>query len=115
MNIIAKSASVTTAHDLYNLIKAPGREKLTDAKGAILTLANWVYFTDVDSKGDEVALMSITTVDGKTYTTNSSTFCRDFGSAVEMYKQFGEEFTKIQVITGTSKNGREYITCKVIE
>ena len=115
MNIIAKSSTVVSAHDLYNLIQAPGREKLTAAKGAILTLASWVYFTDIDSKGDEVALMSMTTDDGKTYTTNSSTFCRDFGNAVEMYKEFGEEFTKIQVVTGTSKNGREYITCKVIE
>lgn len=115
MNIIAKSASVTSAHDLYVLMQAPDREKLTAAKGAILTLESWVLYTDVSSKGDEVTLLAMTTDDGKAYCTNSSTFCKDFNNAVDMYKQFGEEFTKIQVVTGTSKNGREYIACKVVE
>ena len=114
MNIIAKSASVTSAHDLYALTQAPDREKLTAVKGATLTLKSWVLYTDVN-KGDEVTLLAMTTDDGKAYCTNSSTFCKDFGNAVEMYKQFGEEFTKIQVVTGTSKNGREYIACKVVE
>ena len=40
MNIIAKSASVTSAHDLYALTQAPDREKLTTVKGATLTLAS---------------------------------------------------------------------------
>lgn len=115
MNIIAKSASVTSAHDLYALTQAPDREKLTTVKGDTLTLASWVLYTDGNNKGDEVTLMAMTTVDGKAYCTNSATFCKDFGNAVEMYKQFGEEFTKIQVVTGTSKNGREYIACKVVE
>lgn len=115
MNIIAKSASVTTAYDLYALTQAPDREKLTTVKGAVLTLTSWVLYTDVNSKGDEVTLMAMTTDDGKAYCTNSATFCKDFGNAVDMYKQFGEEFTKIQVITGTSKNGREYIGCKVVK
>lgn len=114
MNIIAKSASVTSAHDLYALTQAPDREKLTTVKGDTLTLKSWVLYTDVN-KGDEVTLMAMTTDDGKAYCTNSATFCKDFGNAVEMYKQFGEEFTKIQVVTGTSKNGREYIACKVVE
>ena len=115
MNIIAKSASVASAHDLYALTQDPDREKLTAVKGAILTLESWVIYTDVSSKGDEVTLLALTTDDGKTYCTNSVTFCNDFGHAVEMYKQFGEEFTKIQVVTGTSKNDREYIACKVVE
>lgn len=115
MNIIAKSASVASAHDLYALTQAPDREKLTTVKGATLALASWVLYTDVNSKGDEVTLLAMTTDDGHAYCTNSATFCKDFGNAVEMYKQFGEEFTKIQVVTGTSKNGREYIACKVVE
>lgn len=115
MNIIAKSASVASAHDLYALTQAPDREKLTNVKGMTLTLESWVLYTDVNNKGDEVTLMAMTTDDGHAYCTNSATFCKDFGNAVDMYKQFGEEFTRIQVITGTSKNGREYIACKVVE
>ena len=115
MNIIAKSASVTSAHDLYALTQAPDREKLTTAKGSTLVLESWVLYTDVNSKGDEVTLLALTTDDGKAYCTNSSTFVKDFNNAVDMYAQFGEEFTKVQVVTGTSKNGREYIACKVVE
>ena len=33
MNIIAKSATVTSAQALYNLTQAPDRKKLTEAKG----------------------------------------------------------------------------------
>lgn len=115
MNIIAKSASVTTAHDLYVLTQSPDREKLTAVKGDTLTLASWVLYTDVNSKGEEVTLLAMITDGGKAYCTNSATFCKYFGNAVEMYKQFGEEFTVVQVVTGTSKNGREYIACKVVE
>ena len=35
MNIIAKSATVTSAQALYNLTQAPDRKKLTEAKEAM--------------------------------------------------------------------------------
>ena len=59
--------------------------------------------------------MSLTTKDGKAYTSNSCTFIRDFTSAVTMFAEFGAEFHTIQVMNGKSKAGREFITCKVIE
>lgn len=115
MNIIAKSASVASAHDLYNLTQSPDRKKLTEAKGLTLRLASWVLYTDIDMKGNEVTLLALIDENGQGYCTNSGTFCRDFKSAVDMYAQFGEEFTTILVATGISKNGREYISCKVVE
>ena len=59
-------------------------------------------------------LLALTTVDGFAYCTNSATFCRSFESAVAMFAQFGEEFHKILVTTGTSKNNRDYIDCVVV-
>lgn len=115
MNIIAKSATVTSAQALYNLTQAPDRKKLTEAKGQTLKLFSWVLYTDTDMKGNEVTLLSLIDENGQGYCTNSTTFCRDFKSAVDMFAQFGEEFSTIEVATGTSKNGREYISCKVIE
>lgn len=115
MNIIAKSASVASAQALYNLTQSPDRKKLTAAKGNTLKLASWVLYSDVDMKGKEVTLLALIDENGQGYCTNSATFCRDFKSAVDMFAQFGEEFTTIQVATGTSKNDREYISCKVIE
>ena len=115
MNIIAKSATVTSAQALYNLTQAPDRKKLTEAKGKTLILSSWVLYTDTDMKGNDVTLLSLIDENGQGYCTNSATFCRDFKSAVDMFDEFGEQFTTIEVATGTSKNGREYISCKVIK
>ena len=114
MNIIAKSASVQTSFDLYNLTKAPNREKLVDIKGQTITLKSWALYEEENNKGEMVKILSLMTEDGKGYATNSSTFIRDFESAVDMFKEFGDEFHQIQVVPGMSKNNREYISCLVV-
>lgn len=114
MNIIAKSANVVSAFDLYKLVQSPERKKLTDIKGQTLELDKWVLYTEPDKDGKEMNLLALSIVDGTTYCTNSSTFCRSFESAVATFGQFGEEFHEIQVTTGTSKNGRDYIDCVVV-
>lgn len=114
MNIIAKSANVVSAFDLYKLVQSPERKKLTDIKGQIIELDKWVLYTEPNKDGKEINLLALSTVDGTAYCTNSSTFCRSFESAVATFGQFGEEFHKIQVTVGTSKNGRDYIDCVVV-
>ena len=114
MNIITKSANVASSFDLYKLVQSPERKKLTDIKGQTIELDKWVLYTEPDKDGKEMKLLAMTTVDGLAYCTNSATFCRSFESAVTMFAQFGEEFHKIQVVTGTSKNGRDYIDCVVV-
>ena len=114
MNIIAKSANVVSAFDLYKLVQSPERKKLTDIKGQTIELDKWVLYTEPDNDGKEMNLLALSTVDGTTYCTNSVTFCRSFESAVATFGQFGEEFHKIHVNTGTSKNGRDYIDCVVV-
>lgn len=114
MNIIAKSANVVSAFDLYKLVQSPERKKLTDIKGQTIELDKWVLYTEPDKDGKEMNLLALSTVDGTAYCTNSGTFCRSFESAVATFAQFGEEFHEIQVTTGTSKNGRDYIDCVVV-
>lgn len=114
MNIITKSANVVSAFDLYKLVQSPIRKKLTDIKGQTIELDKWVLYTEPDKDGKEMSLLALSTVDGTAYCTNSATFCRSFESAVASFSQFGEEFHKIQVATGTSKNGRDYIDCVVV-
>lgn len=115
MNIIAKSASIASPMDMYNLTKSPERSKLSEAAGEVLELAQWLVYSEPNSKGEEVTLASLTTTDGRAFTTNSGTFIRDFTSAVTMFSEFGTEFHTIQVVEGTSKNGRKFVTCKVID
>lgn len=114
MNIIAKSANVVSAFDLYKLVQSPERKKLTDIKGQTIELDKWVLYTEPDKDGKEMNLLALFTVDGTAYCTNSATFCRSFESAVATFGQFGEEFHEIHVTTGTSKNGRDYIDCVVV-
>ena len=114
MNIITKSANVASSFDLYKLVQSPERKKLTDIKGQTIELDQWVLYTEPDKDGKEMLLLALSTVDGTAYCTNSSTFCRSFECAVETFSQFGEEFHKIQVNTGKSKNGRDYIDCVVV-
>lgn len=115
MNIIAKSANITNPMDMYALTKSPERSKLSEVSGQVLNLDKWLVYSEPNSKGEEVTLVSMTTNDGKAYTSNSGTFIRDFTSAVTMFAEFGAEFHTIQVMNGRSKAGREFITCKVIE
>lgn len=114
MNIITKSANIASSFDLYKLVQSPERKKLTDIKGQTIELDKWVLYTESDKDGKEMNLLALSTVDGSAYCTNSATFCRSFESAVAMFAQFGEEFHKIRVTTGTSKNGRDYIDCVVV-
>lgn len=114
MNIIAKSANVVSAFDLYNLVQSPERNKLTNIKGQTIEFDKWVLYTEPDKDGKEMPLLALSTVDGTAYCTNSATFCRSFESAVATFSQFGEEFHSIQIVTGTSKNGRDYIDCVVV-
>lgn len=115
MNIIAKSANIASPMDLYNLTKSPERTKLSEVSGQVLELDKWLVYSEPNAKGEEVTLVSMTTKGGKAYTSNSSTFVRDFTSAVTMFAEFGAEFHTIQIMNGRSKAGREFIYCKVIE
>lgn len=114
MNIIAKSNTVDSPIALYALTQSPDRQKLTAVKGKTLELESWVLYTDVTSKGDEQTLLALSTSEGETFCTNSTTFCRDFKNAVDMFAEFGAEFHEVAVVSGTSKNGREFISCKVV-
>nr|DAH39320.1 MAG TPA: ssDNA binding protein [Caudoviricetes sp.] len=115
MTIIAKSESVAAPMDMYNMTKSPDRSRLSEVSGQVLELDKWLVYSELNSKGEEVTLTTLTTKDGRAFTTNSATFIRDFTSAATMFAEYGAEFHTIQVMSGRSKAGREFITCKVIE
>lgn len=108
------SHNVETAAQLYALVKSPDRQKLSSIKGETIKLASWILYTDSNSKGEEFKLVALTTEDGRSFCTNSATFVRDFGEAVEMFTSMDATFDTVKVASGTSKNGREYISCVVV-
>jgi hypothetical protein len=56
-------------------------------------------------------ILSIVTPENEVFATNSPTFKEDFLKMQEMFADCGEEVHSVKVISGTSKAGREFITC----
>ena len=111
MTIVKASDNLTTK-DIYLLTMNPNTQKMKDAKGERIELHSWALYEDVNRKTGEVQqILAVATSNGKTYATNSPTFIDDFMSMMELFTNAGETVPAITVSSGTSKAGREYISC----
>lgn len=109
---IIKSSENLTVKDIYALTMNPTTEKMKDHKGERVELSAWAIFQDVNKKTGELHdILAIRTPDGETFATNSPTFIEDFVSMMELFTDMGETVPAIVVSSGTSKAGREFITC----
>jgi len=110
MRIIKTIPEEITNKQLYNLTMSPKIQKMSEQRGSVIEIAAVCVYEDVDKKTGELhEVMSIMTPDGEIFATNSATFMGDFAAMCDMFGDTG--VTAIEVITGTSKAGREYITC----
>ena len=111
MEIIKQYPQDMSNRQAYKMMKSPEVKKMSDADGSVLEVAAWVKYTDVDQKTGEVKeILTLETVDGEMFGTVSNTFQREFNDIVEF---FGEDVGAIKVTSGTSKAGRNFITCTV--
>ena len=109
MEIIKQYPQDLSNRQAYKMMKSPEVKKMSDADGSVLEVAAWVKYTDVDQKTGEVKeILTLETVDGEMFGTVSNTFQREFNDIVEF---FGEDVGSIKVTSGTSKAGRNFITC----
>ena len=94
----------------YNLTMSPKMRNMKECKGSILEVTAWCIYEDLDAKTQEPRpILSIMTPEGEVYGTNSATFMDDFNKMVDLFGADGVE--AVEVISGTSKAGREFITC----
>lgn len=93
----------------YALTMSPKTQKMKDAKGTVIEVSAWCRYTDTDKDGNERDVLAILTPENETYATNSATFMDDFNKMCELFGDDG--VTAVEIISGTSKAGREYITC----
>lgn len=115
MEIIKKTEGLTPA-DLYALTKGNDVRKMADAKGEILDILKFVLYKDVDTKGAEMIVLAVETIDGARYATNSKTFVRNFTDILAIYDAGGENPpTRFVVGSGRSKSNREYLTCDIAQ
>lgn len=110
MNIIDQSKENFTMKELYNLTRTPAAMKLSDHVDETIEFDSWCIYEDADQEGEIRQLLSIHTPEGETYTTNSASFIREFRSIVDLARNMEEEFTRVTVLGGVSKAGRNFIT-----
>lgn len=95
---------------LYDLTMSPKIQKMREQRGSVIQIAAACIYEDADKKTGELHdVLSIATPDGEIFATNSPTFMDDFQAMCDMFGDTG--VTAIEVISGTSKAGREFITC----
>ena len=111
MATIIKSNKELTKRESYKLTMDPAIKKMKDFIGVQIDVAAYCLYKDVNKDGKEVEVLSIMDRDGGVCATNSETFKRDFMNIAELMD--GEEYT-IEIISGQSKAGREFITCTLV-
>ena len=108
---ITRTSKELTAQERYFLTMAPSVQKMKDAISQEIEVAAFCVYEDTNSKGEEQTILSIATPENEVFATNSPTFMEDFLKMYDMFTDCGETITKVKVISGESKAGREFITC----
>ena len=113
---IVKSHGELSAPEIYFLTMSPSAQKMSDHKNSEIEISKYCIYEDaVKKEGTETEemqnILSILTPDGEIFATNSPTFISDFVKMMELFESMNTTVTAIRIIGGTSKKGREYITC----
>lgn len=113
MKIIETSRSLSVK-EKFVMTMGNDMKKMSDHVGEVLDISAWCLYEDSNEDGKEMQILSIMTPEKEVLATNSATFQRDFRRMVELFADGGEELTQIAITGGTSKSGREFITCTVV-
>ena len=109
---ITKISKELNKKELYKMTMDAGIKKMKDFVGVSIDVYAYCVYTDFNSKDNkEVEVLSVMDTDGVVYATNSVTFKKDFMNIATLME--GEDFS-VGVASGTSKAGREFITCTLL-
>lgn len=108
---ILRTSGDLTPKDIYLLTMSPKTAKMKDHKDERLELDAWLIYEDVNKTGELQTILAIKTPEGETFATNSPTFLDDFEKMIDMFTSMGATVPAVTIISGTSKAGREFITC----
>lgn len=114
MKIIETSRELK-ASEQWKMTRDAGIQKMSDIEGQSFKPVDYCVYTDTNAEGKEQTLLSIITDEGTVYATNSETFRREFLDMVKVFKDAGEELSKIMVMGGTTNAGRHFITCALAD
>lgn len=111
MATIIKSNKDLNKREIYKMTMDPAIKKMKDFIGAQIDVAAYCLYKDMNKDGKEVEVLSVMDKDGGVCATNSDTFKRDFLNLAALMDD--DDYT-IEVISGQSKAGREFITCTLV-
>lgn len=106
---IIQSARELTKQEKYFLTKAQNIQKMSAVKGQRVDMDLWVMYSDVNQEGEEQEVFALRTPEGEVYATNSPSFIRTFRDILDCFEV--EDIKALQILPGTSKAGREFLTC----
>lgn len=108
MTIINKSENIGNG-DLYRMTIGKNSVRMSDEIDEQFTVRHWVCYEDVrKDTGEVIKLLSLMDEGNEIFRTTSPTFIEDFLNIVEF---FGSENLEIGVSQGTSKKGRNFLSC----
>lgn len=109
---ILKSSPELSPVDIYKLTMNPNATKMKEVVGQRLEVAAFAVYEDVDKKtGEPQNILAIKTPEGEVFATNSPTFIEEFEKMVDFFGDHDMRVDSIEVFTGTSKAGRDFISC----
>lgn len=113
MNVIKASTDLSKS-EIYKMTHDPKVKKIKEAGGEVLTLKGFIHYTDVNSNGDEVELLSINTEEG-VYATNSKTFIAQFLDLMDYSEKEDMPVHRFEVLEDKSKAGRTFYQCSYVD
>lgn len=114
MKIIETSRELK-ASEQWKMTRDAGIQKMSEIEGQSFKPVDYCVYEDTNAEGKVQTLLSILTDEGVVYATNSETFRREFLDMIKVFKDAGEELTKVQVMGGTTNAGRHFITCALAD
>ena len=110
LNIIKSSANLSKK-DAFRLANTNGSSRMIDLAGKEIEISKWLYATTIETRNDgetlEKDVLYIEQSDGTIMGSVSPTFINSFMNIADT---FGDDFHRIRIVKGISKNGREYVT-----
>lgn len=107
---IRDASAALSSRDIFNMTLSPDIDVLKNHIGEIIKITTWLTYNDDEGK----SILSMQTDSGLTIATNSQTFQKQFEAIRAIIDETCDtEDLVLEICSGTSKSGRDFITCKM--
>lgn len=115
MTIIKQAPATIDRETDYALTISTASRPLRDCVGQEVPVKAIAILEDIDgTTGEPVTFARIMDDDGNVYGTQSKSFIKALTAAWDYAERWKIGISAIKVLTGHSKNGRDYLTCNPV-